>query len=109
MNTWSQEEQEQQQELHESSVNRLYECKPVKNCVNCQACVNLVKWEMNDSRVFCKPRNKKLAQLKKNDSAKRHYENLLFWLSEGQIVMNSIFTYKTFMQIFNHVQPKPVF
>ena len=29
MNTWSQEEQ-QQQELHESSVNRLYECKPVK-------------------------------------------------------------------------------
>ena len=30
MNTWSQEEQ-QQQELHESFVNRLYECKPVKN------------------------------------------------------------------------------
>ena len=30
MNTWSQEEQ-QQQELHESFVNRLYECKPVKS------------------------------------------------------------------------------
>ena len=32
MNAWSpqQEQQEQEQELHESSVNRLYECKPVK-------------------------------------------------------------------------------
>ena len=30
MNTWSQEEEEEQQELHESFVNRLYECKPVK-------------------------------------------------------------------------------
>ena len=30
MNAWSQQEQEQeQQELHESSANRLYECKPV--------------------------------------------------------------------------------
>ena len=29
MNTWSQ--QEEQQELHESFVNRLYECKPVKS------------------------------------------------------------------------------
>ena len=29
MNTWSQ--QQQQEQLHESSVNRLYECKPVKN------------------------------------------------------------------------------
>ena len=28
MNTWSQQEQE---ELHESSANRLYECKPVKS------------------------------------------------------------------------------
>ena len=28
MNAWSQEEEEQ--ELHESSANRLYECKPVK-------------------------------------------------------------------------------
>ena len=28
MNAWSQEEQ--QEELHESSANRLYECKPVK-------------------------------------------------------------------------------
>ena len=27
MNTWSQEEEDQ---LHESFVNRLYECKPVK-------------------------------------------------------------------------------
>ena len=27
MNTWS---QQQQEELHESFVNRLYECKPVK-------------------------------------------------------------------------------
>ena len=32
MNAWSQqEEQQQEQELHESSANRLYECKPVKN------------------------------------------------------------------------------
>ena len=32
MNAWSpQEQQEQEQELHESSVNRLYECKPVKS------------------------------------------------------------------------------
>ena len=29
MNTWSQEEQ---QELHESLVYRLYKCKPVKMC-----------------------------------------------------------------------------
>ena len=29
MNAWSQEEQ-QEEELHESSANRLYECKPVK-------------------------------------------------------------------------------
>ena len=28
MNTWS---QQQEEELHESFVNRLYECKPVKN------------------------------------------------------------------------------
>ena len=28
MNTWS---QQQQEELHESFVNRLYECKPVKS------------------------------------------------------------------------------
>ena len=27
MNAWS---QQQQEELHESSANRLYECKPVK-------------------------------------------------------------------------------
>ena len=30
MSTWSQEEQ-QEQELHEYSANRLYECEPVKN------------------------------------------------------------------------------
>ena len=30
MNAWSQEQQEQEQELHESFANRLYECKPVK-------------------------------------------------------------------------------
>ena len=35
MNTWSQEEQ-QQQELHESFVNRLYECKPVKRVKKAQ-------------------------------------------------------------------------
>ena len=29
MNTWSQ--QQEKQELHESSANRLYECKPVKS------------------------------------------------------------------------------
>ena len=29
MNAWSQQEQEEE-ELHESSANRLYECKPVK-------------------------------------------------------------------------------
>ena len=29
MNTWSQQQEEE--ELRESSVNRLYECKPVKN------------------------------------------------------------------------------
>ena len=33
MNAWSQQ-QEQEEELHESSVNRLYECKPVKNRVS---------------------------------------------------------------------------
>ena len=33
MNAWSQQEQEQE-ELHESSANRLYECKPVKKCVH---------------------------------------------------------------------------
>ena len=30
MNTCSQQQQEQEQQLHESSVNRPYECKPVK-------------------------------------------------------------------------------
>ena len=30
MNTCSQQQQEQEQQLHESPVNRLYECKPVK-------------------------------------------------------------------------------
>ena len=30
MNAWSQEQEEEQQELHESFANRLYECKPVK-------------------------------------------------------------------------------
>ena len=30
MNAWSPQQEEEEQELHESSANRLYECKPVK-------------------------------------------------------------------------------
>ena len=29
MNAWSQQQEEEQEELHESSANRLYECKLV--------------------------------------------------------------------------------
>ena len=34
MNAWSQQEQQEEEELHESSANRLYECKPVKRRKN---------------------------------------------------------------------------
>ena len=47
MNAWSQQEQEEE-ELHESSANRLYECKPVKNAALNSGVTKLgeiVNWE----------------------------------------------------------------
>ena len=47
MNTCSQQQQEQQ--LHESSVNRLYECKPVKMDIKYIFQTQKIKMELQQS------------------------------------------------------------
>ena len=53
MNTWSQ----RQQKLHESSDNRLYECKPAKICVH-PALVNLKVGEKNMQQTYVQNRTR---------------------------------------------------